>query len=220
MIKTNREKKLQNIIEIAREISRIQDLDVLFEHLLTEARKIVNADAGSIYVVAGSNLNIKYAQNDTVVNLNPGGKLPYTYFSFPINEKSMAGYVALSGKELNIKDAYQLPPALPFSFNKGTDETTGYRTRSVYTMPLKSSIGKVLGVLQIINAQNENGDFIPFDSDAELFLSQFAANAAQVLEHAYLTDEMVRRMLMMAAFRDPKETYLHVERVARFSVEI
>ena len=82
-----REQKLQQIIESEKMLSEIQDVDVLLERILTEARSIVHADAGSIYVVDGSNLKIKYAQNDTHLKaLSPGEKLPYTFFSFPINE--------------------------------------------------------------------------------------------------------------------------------------
>ncbi|MDY5818705.1 MAG: GAF domain-containing protein, partial [Treponema sp.] len=104
-IESDHDDKLQRIIEIERELGEIQDVDVLLERILTETRKIVNADAGSIYVVEGDKLKIKYGQNDThLKELAPGEKLPYTSFSFPINEKQICGYVAVSGKPLNIKD--------------------------------------------------------------------------------------------------------------------
>ena len=90
----------------------------------------------------------------------------------------------------------------------------------MYTLPLKMANGKLLGVLQIINAKDENGKVIPFDSEAELLISHFASSAVQALQHAYLTSNMVKRMLKMAEFRDPRETYPHVERVSAFSLEI
>ena len=221
MEKATREEKLQRIIESEKMLGEIQDVDVLLERILTEARSIVHADAGSIYVVDSGNLKIKYAQNDTQLkSLAPGDKLPYTFFSFPINEKSIAGYVAYSGQVLNIDDAYEIPSDKPYKFNQTTDKTTEYRTKSIYTIPLKTPIGKLLGILQIINAQNENGEVISFDSDAELFINHFAQSAIKALENAYLTSNMVRRMLKMAEFRDPKETYSHVERVSSFALEI
>lgn len=221
MMNNTREEKLQRIIESEKMLGEIQDVDVLLEQILTEARSIVHADAGSIYVVDGNNLKIKYAQNDTQLNsLAPGDKLPYTFFSFPINKKSIAGYVAYSGEVLNIDDAYEIPADRPYKFNQTTDKTTEYRTKSIYTIPLKTPIGKLLGILQIINAQNEKGEVISFDSDAELFINHFAQSAIKALENAYLTSNMVRRMLKMAEFRDPKETYSHVERVSSFALEI
>ena len=120
MSEINHEDRLQHIIEIERELGEIQDVDVLLERILTETRRIVNADAGSIYVVEGDKLKIKYGQNDThLKELAPGEKLPYTSFSFPINEKQICGYVALSGTPLNIKDCYTIPETKPYKFNNG-----------------------------------------------------------------------------------------------------
>ena len=187
MSEIDHEDRLQRIIEIERELGEIQDVDVLLERILTETRRIVNADAGSIYVVEGDKLKIKYGQNDThLKELAPGEKLPYTSFSFPINEKQICGYVALSGKPLNIKDCYKIPESKPYKFNKNTDITTDYRTKSMYTIPLKMANGNLLGILQIINAKDEDGKI----------------------------------MLKMAEFRDPKETYPHIERVSSYSLEI
>ena len=220
MAKQN-EDKLQKIIEIEKQLGEIQDVDVLLERILTETRHIVNADAGSIYVAEGDRLKIKYGQNDTHLReLAPGEKLPYTVFTFPMNEKQICGYVGLTGKPLNIEDCYQIPEDKPYKFNKNTDITTDYRTKSMYTLPLKMANGKLLGVLQIINAKDEEGNVISFNEEAELLISHFAASAVQALQHAYLTSNMVKRMLKMAEFRDPKETYPHVERVSSYSLEI
>lgn len=214
-------KKLQNILETGQVLNEIQDVDVLLERILTETRRIVNADAGSVYVVEENRLKIKYAQNDTHLRALPSGeKLPYISFSFPISENSISGYVALTGQPLNIPDAYSIPSEMPFHFNKSSDIATGYRTRSIFTFPLKNTIGKVIGVLQIINAQDASGNVISFDSDSELYIGHFAASVANALERTRITGNMVLRMLRMAEFRDPKETYGHVERVSNFSIEI
>ncbi len=221
MSEMDHDDKLQRIIEIERELGEIQDVDVLLERILTETRRIVNADAGSIYVVEGDKLKIKYGQNDThLKELAPGEKLPYTSFSFPINEKQICGYVALSGKPLNIKDCYKIPEAKPYKFNKNTDLATGYRTKSMYTIPLKMENGNLLGVLQIINRKDESEHIVNFSDEDELLIEHFASSAVQALQHAYLTSNMVMRMLRMAEFRDPKETYPHVERVSSYSLEI
>lgn len=213
--------RLEQIVEIARSLSEIQDIDILLERILTETRKIVNADAGSIYVVEGNNLKIKYGQNDTQLKLlEPGEKLPYLSFSFPINESSISGYVAKTQRPLNIEDAYNIPAEAPYHFNKDSDIQTNYRTRSIYTFPLKIKGGSLLGVIQIINAMDEEGNIISFSEESELLISHFASSAVQALQRAYLTGSMVKRMLKMAEFRDPKETYPHVERVASFSLEI
>ena len=221
MENNGRQDKLQQIIEVERQLGEIQDVDVLLERILTETRKMVNADAGSIYVPEGNKLRIKYGQNDTHLReLAPGVKLPYTYFSFPINKSSICGYVAETLQPLNIADVYQIPEDKPYKFNKNTDLTTDYRTKSMYTIPLKMASGALLGVLQIINAKDDNGNYIEFGEEAELLIGHFATSAVQALQHAYLTSNMVKRMLKMAEFRDPKETYPHVERVSSYALEI
>ena len=84
MSSITKEQKLQGIIEMESKLNEIQDLDILLERILTEARKIVHADAGSIYVVEGTNLRIKHAQNDTQLKSLPeGSKIPYVSFSYP-----------------------------------------------------------------------------------------------------------------------------------------
>ena len=216
-----RGKHLQSIFEIDQKLNEIQDIDVLLERILTEARKIVNADAGSIYEVQGNNLAIKYAQNDTQSSkLQPGEKLPFLSFSFPITEKSISGYVALSGETLNIHDAYDIPKNVPYAFNSASDTATGYHTKSMLTIPLKIADSSLLGVLQIINAKNDAGEYIEFDDDAELYINHFAANAANALGQAKSRRDLVDAMTEMANMRDPKETGLHVARVSKFSVEI
>ncbi len=216
-----REKKLQEIIELERILNDIQDIDVLLERILTESRRIVNADAGSIYVIEDNRLKIRYAQNDTKQSrLEPGQKLPYKFFSFDINEKSMCGSAVVSKSLLNVPDVYNIPSDKTYSFDRMPDQLTGYHTKAVCTIPLMEGKGNVIGVLQLINPQDNDGNITGFDSDAELFLTRFAATAAQALVRAKLTREMVMRMVEMAGFRDPKETSTHVNRVASFSVEI
>lgn len=231
MPENNRDRKLQHILEIEQRLNEIKDVDVLLENILSGAREIVHADAGSIYDYdeKENKLSIRFGQNDTQQKkLAAGEKLPYTFFTFEASPKMVAGYCALSGKVINIPDVYNMPEYLdeahtekrPYSFNSMTDKSTGYHTTSMLTLPLRMTNGRVLGVLQMINAQNDDGNVIPFDEDAEFDISRFASNASQVLEYAYLTNNMVLRMARMAEYRDPKETGEHVERVATFSLEI
>ena len=82
----DRKEKLSRLIQLGIEVSQISDLDVLLEKVLGEARLLVNADAGSIYIKEGDTLKFSYAQNDTLqAKLGPGKKLIYTTFSMPID---------------------------------------------------------------------------------------------------------------------------------------
>jgi len=220
---------LKSIFEIDFELRKIQDLDLLLERILFEARRVVHADAGSIYVKQTVEENgetidklfFKYSQNDTVQNsLPPGQKLIYSTFSMPINEKSVSGYSALNGKIINVPDMYNLPADVPYSFNSSFDKTAGYKTISTLTFPLITADGRILGVIQVINKKDDKGNVIVFTKEDGFLMTHFAANATVALQQAYITRAMILRMIKMAELRDPKETGTHVNRVAGYAVEI
>ncbi len=217
----DRKEKLARLIQIGIDVNHIRDLDVLLEKILSEARALVCADAGSIYIKEDSNLKFSYAQNDTLQKKLPHGKkLIYTTFSMPINNHSIAGFVANNGKTLNIPDAYQISTNLPFSFDKSFDEKVGYETHSILAEPLQNTRGQIIGVLQLINAKNDSAEIEPFDVDDEPLIQHFANYAANAIERAQLTRTTIMRMISMAELRDPKETGPHVNRVAAYSLEL
>ena len=218
---TDEKQKLDTLIRLGIELNELSDLDILMEHILTKARQVVNADAGSIYIREDEELHFTYTQNDTLQrSLPPGNKLIYNTFSIPIDEKSLAGYVATTGQALNIEDVYQIDPTQPFGFSKEYDKAAGYRTRSALTVPLKNSVGLVIGVLQIINAQDPEKRVRAFSEEDEKMMYHFGATAAVALERAKMTRQIILRMIRMAELRDPKETAFHVNRVAGYSLEI
>jgi len=217
----DRKQKLQRIIQLGLEISQIKDLDVLLEKVLTDARKLVNADAGSLYIIEDDKLKFSYSQNATLVKkLKKGHKLVYTTFSMPINNNSIAGFVANNNVLLNIPDAYEISSKNPFHFDSSYDKKVGYETHSMLTIPLKNVRDECVGVLQLINAMDDDGKIIPFSEDDEPLVKHFANYAATAIERAQMTRTTIMRMISMAELRDPKETGPHVNRVASYAVEI
>lgn len=211
--------RFKEIALLERELNSIQDFDILLEKILFVARKIVNADAGSIFVKDNDELVFNCVQNETLEkDLPPGKKLIYNASRLPINKKSIAGCAAETGRIINIKDVYTIPKNSPYKFNKHFDEISNYRTKSVVTIPLKTNLGKILGVLQIINAKDRGGNIVPFLKEDEPFLIHFANTASSVLERAQMTRALLERMIQMAELRDPKETGAHVNRVAALSI--
>lgn len=215
------EHDIRGIIQIDSELNKIQDSDLLLERILLEARRVVGAEAGTIYVKDGDKLNFKYSQNALKErNLPPGQKLPYSAFSLLINEKTISGYVAMTGELLNIPDVYKIPEGSPYGYNTYYDEKTNYKSTSMLTIPLKTSAGGLLGVIQVINAKDDAGNTIAFSREDEILVTHFAANATVALQRAFMTKAMILRMIKMAELRDPKETGAHVNRVAGYAVEI
>jgi HD-GYP domain-containing protein (c-di-GMP phosphodiesterase class II) len=219
----------RSIIRLDSELNQIQDLDLLLERILLEARKVCRADAGSIYVMEKVEENnelteklvIKYAQNDTMAReLPPGQKLIYSVFSVAINEKTVSGYCALTHKLVNVPDVYNISPDTPYSYSTSYDKISGYKTTSTLAIPLQTAEGRLLGVIQIINSKDKDGNVIPFSQDDEFLITHFAANATVALQRAYVTRAMILRMIKMSELRDPTETGTHVNRVAGYAVEI
>ena len=114
----------------------------------------------------------------------------------------------------------RLPATVPYHFNRSFDDRVGYSTQSILTIPLKESNGHIIGVLQVINAQNEHGKVIPFLPEEERMFIHFADSAAIALERAQLIRNLILRTIKLAEMRDPQETGAHVNRVASYATEI
>lgn len=214
------EEKLNQILQFDSKMSSVVDIDIVLEKTLIEAINIVNADAGSIYIKEGDVLKINYSKNKTLEkDLPPGGSLIFKYFSIPINKNTISGYVAFTGKALNISDVYKIPPNRPYSFSPSYDNASGYRTVSSFTVPIISN-GNVISVFQVINKIDKNGNIIKFSAEDELLMSHFSANVSVIIERSRLLRDTMLRMAEVARMRDPKETGDHVNRVAGISMII
>jgi response regulator RpfG family c-di-GMP phosphodiesterase len=198
----------------------IRDLDSLLERVLTEARQFVGADAGTIYLAARGYLYFSFVQNDTLFRGETKDKYIPSGAALAIDKGSLAGYVAKTGETILIDDVYHIQSTVTYSFNPAFDQKTSYRTRSILCVPLKTRDNEIVGVLQLINAKNEKGEVVAFSVQDELFISQFALNAADAIEKARLSREMVLRMVDLAELRDPFETSQHAKRVGAYAVEL
>lgn len=134
-------------------LSSERDPQRLLNLILQASRKITSSDAGSLYLVEDvsekeKRLRFKLTQNDSA----PVG---FTEFTVPMDRSSIAGYVAVTGEVLPLADTYEIPPDAPYNFNRRFDEETGYRTKSMLTIPMQNQQGEILGVLQLINCKRD-----------------------------------------------------------------
>jgi len=191
--------QLEELTAIGIRLSAERDLDALLELILTKGREITRSDAGSLYVVEKTPddsqcLRFKVAQNDSV-------QVPFSEFTLAISAESVAGYVALSGEILRIDDAYALPPESPFHINTEFDENIGYRTTSMLVVPMKTSEGEVIGVLQLINCKREPGrslasrealrdEVLPFPERYGMLAASLASQAGVAIQNGQLLHEL------------------------------
>lgn len=209
---------MERMMATGTSLINIGDVDILLEQILTEARFFTEADAGSIYTVEGDELEFRHSQNDTIVNR--GSRIPYTRFTIPKNRQSISGYVACTGEVLNIPDVRRIPEEEPYSFDDKYDKLSNYSTVSSLTLPLVNTRHRVVGVLQLINAKNRDGRFVPFRLEMEPLARYFASLATLALDRALLTRTLLMRMINITELRDPRETGPHVNRVGSYAIAI
>ena len=226
------ERQLGELNAIGIQLSAERDLEVLLELILTKACEITRSDAGSLYLVEeapdGPRLRFALAHNASV-------EIPFQAVTLPLDEASVAGYVALTGEIVNLADAYTPPPGSRFQINRWFDEQSGYRTRSMLVVPMRTLQGETLGALQLMNCRPEFDG--PLRSDAEVerhvrpyderhvrLAGSLASQAAVALANRRLYDSIsdlfegfVKASITAIESRDPT-TFGHSFRVADLTV--
>ncbi|HTY09243.1 MAG TPA: HD domain-containing phosphohydrolase, partial [Candidatus Edwardsbacteria bacterium] len=219
---------LEKLVKIGIALSAVRDLDQLLEIIVSQAREFARADAGSLYIKDGDHLNFVISQNDTLA-AREGKKaeeMLFKPFPVPITNASLSGYVANTGRAVNIPDAYEIPAAEQYHFDRSFDQRSNYRTRSMLQLPMKDTEGSVIGVLQLINAKDQSGAIVPFSKDDEELLLAVASQAAVAVKNAQLDKEIkdahldtIFRLGTAAEYRD-KETGNHIRRMSHYSAII
>ncbi len=185
------------ILPIGIALSAEKDLDRLLESILIQAKSVCNADGGTLYLPEDNCLKFAIMHNDSL-NITMGGatgeKMPYLMVplydatSNKPNYNNVASYVALCGHSVNIPDIYQAKD-FDFSGTRAFDQKNNYRSMSTFTTPLKNHDDEVIGVLQLINAQDSRTDrVIPFDSYMQQLVEALASQAAVVLNNRILLE--------------------------------
>ena len=210
----------KSILQTIDDLQQLKDINSILDTVLLEARKISNADAGTIFLATQSGLTFNYVQTTSLSVKTDVVASHYRYYTIPIDKSSIVGYCAHTGQQVTIEDAYELPEDLPFSFNSFFDRKTGYRTKSVFALPLLTLGNNLVGVMELINSLDENQNPVEFAPDIKKYVSRFAGYAAAAIERAQWNQELILRMIRMAELRDPGETSAHVQRVSAISAEI
>ena len=219
----------RRLIEIGIALSAERDNNRLMEVILLEAKSLTNADGGTLYLCSEEDaLKFEIMHTDSL-SIALGGTTGKEITFAPLrmrdpetgepNHKNVATHVALSGRSVNIADAYEAED-FDFSGTKKFDEGTGFRSKSFLTVPLKNHDGDVIGVLQLLNAGDwETGEVIAFSADVEPLVEALASQAAMALDNQQLIDAQ-KRLLdsfieLIAGAIDAKSPYTggHCQRV-------
>ncbi len=180
---------LERMIAIALDLSAEKDFDMLMQKILIEAMDICHCDAGTVYVLEDDHLNfhtvytrslgIPAAEQSRNANLPP----------VPLGRKNVCACSALDNKKINIPDVYE-SKEYDFSGAQKYDAITHYRTGSMLVIPMDDEKDEIIGVLQLINSLDKDGNIIPFDPAYEQIVSALASLAAVSLNNHQLAQEV------------------------------
>ena len=174
-----RRKKLQ---DITNRIHSAQNIKQILVDLKDGILNLFDAHSMTIYIVDRT-------RNEIFSMFLSGSKL--NEIRVPINNKSIAGYVANTGKIVNIADAYDEKELKAIdkelSFDSSWDKKSGFRTRQILTAPVLHN-GKLMGVVQVLNKKNAaHGG--RFSEDEKGFLNEIT----EVLGVAFFNQERFAR---------------------------
>ena len=191
--------QISNMSAIGLALSKEKDMDKLLEMILLEAKRISNADGGTLYMMT-DHQRLKFSIMITnSLNIHMGGTSGKEIPFYPVklymddgqpNKSMIAANAGLTGDTINIPDAYKAK-GFDFSGTKAFDEKTGYRSKSFLTVPLKNHEDEIIGVLQLLNAQDiKTKKVIPFSEGVQKSVEALSSQAAVAITNKNLIKDL------------------------------
>ena len=195
------EAQIKNLSKIGVALSKEKDMGKLLETILLEAKRISAADGGTLYMKTEDNrLKFEIMMTDSL-GIHYGGTspkpIPDTIYPVKLynpetnqpNYYNVSAYAALTGKTINIKDAYK-EKGFDFSGTIEYDKKHGYHSKSFLTVPMKNHENKIIGVLQVLNAKNpKTGEIVSFSTSVNM-IESLASQAAVAITNKNLIREL------------------------------
>ncbi len=172
-------KNLEALIQAFEYISSPLNPDEILKLVLEQISNLLNAEAGSIFLL---NQNSKQLELKVATNLS---KEEIEKIKVPFG-KGLAGFVAETDKVVNIYDVSK-----DERFYSNIDHITGFKTRNILTVPLKTS-ERIIGVIQALNKKDNHH----FSEEDEFLLVEFARLVGLTLEKAWLHSQLLEKQVI------------------------
>jgi HD-GYP domain-containing protein (c-di-GMP phosphodiesterase class II) len=191
--------QISNMSAIGLALSKEKDMDKLLEMILLEAKRITSADGGTLYMMTDDQrLKFSIMITDSL-NIHMGGTSGKDIPFYPVklymddgqpNKTMIAANAGITGDTINIPDAYTAK-GFDFSGTKAFDEKTGYRSKSFLTVPLKNHEDEIIGVMQLLNAQDvKTKKVIPFSDGVQKSVEALSSQAAVAITNKNLIKDL------------------------------
>lgn len=213
---------LMDVLDIGIQMAKEKDRNHLLSMILNRCMEYTGCDAGTLYLFENNALTFKLMKTNSLqINRGERGEtidLP----PVPLEEENICAYAAIHKKVLNICDV-ETSSMFDFSGPKRYDEITGYRTKSMLVVPMHSHEERLIGVLQLINALDEDGNVVEFSQELEPVIYALASQAAIVLANLLYTEEIKLQMWSfteaLAEAVDARTPYngSHIRKVAEYA---
>ncbi len=221
---TNHE--LKKILNIGIKLSTEKDREHLLASILENGMDITHCDGSTLYLLEDGMLRFKIMKTISQnISRGENGEAIDDIPPVPMTQGNVCSYAALHREIINIPDVYD-STRFDFSGPKKYDALTGYHTQSLLVIPIENNEDELIGVLQLLNAMDENGNIIPFDKEYEIIIRSLGAQAAIEMTNLQYVKDIKRSQRSfveaMAAAIDERTPYngSHTRKVAEYSAMI
>ena len=168
---------MERVLSVCLSLTAQHDREALLSSILDTAMDIGRCDAGTLYLLEDDGLHFCRMVTRSLGIRQGGHADPIRLPPVPLEEQYVSAWVALHGQMINVPDV-RADGNFDFSGSLRYDAMTGYQTKSMLVVPMSNDQGDLIGVMQLINALDSDGNTIAFDPDAELLVSAIASQAA------------------------------------------
>jgi len=190
--------KIALLNEIGIALSAEKNSQRVLELILDGAKKLTNADGGSLYTLNDKDELVFEIVSTDSLDIHMGGTTgqPIDFPPLPLHDveghdnlSMVVTSAVLNDNTINIHDAYHAD-GFDFTGTRKFDENTGYRTKSLLTIPMKNHKADIIGVLQLINStSHETNEVVDFSTEDQKLAESLASQAAVALTNKKLIDE-------------------------------
>ncbi len=179
----------QQFLQMCLSLSSERDREALLSQILDTAMNLARCDAGTLYLLEEDGLRFCRMVTRSLGIRQGGHADPISLAPVPLEESYVSSWVAIHRRSINVADV-RTDTHFDFTGSLRYDEMTGYHTQSMLVVPMTNDKGELIGVAQLINALDREGNTIPFPPESELLVEAISSQAAISLTNMLYAEQI------------------------------